>query len=406
MDRHSGAQIVDEMDDEDNDDLSYGGQTSVASDLPPGVANTERGQPQNRRADERNQEPNLTVVETDDDGQPLHEERIDAEPRHEVEYGHEAASQNQASTEQPDRRPRLSRAERTRRQREHFSRIEQDNQELREQMALITQTMGQIEPRLSEIDQARRVSEVRELDRQVQTYQHQATLARQRLKDALANQDPESFEAALDARDAAVRNAEALAAQKRNLEAAIAAPRQQPQTQPQQFQVTPQLARLPVEIRNRVDDFAEANPWYKPHDTKDMDSQIILRLDDQVASEGFDPRTDAYWNELEARAARYLPHRFDNASNQRQETRPMPRQTQMPPQQAPERRGPMVAGGSQQGNSPAPQNNRVMITPDRKQAMIEVGVMASDGGILDRGRYNRLIKGYHDFDRQNASAVR
>ena len=74
------AQVIDEMDDGDEDDLSYSGQPSVV-DLPAGVANTERGQPQARRVEE-NREPAFTVVETDDDGneigaQPHREEPLD-----------------------------------------------------------------------------------------------------------------------------------------------------------------------------------------------------------------------------------------------------------------------------------------------------------------------------------------
>ena len=270
---------------------------------------------------------------------------------------------------------------------------------MRERIDMMTQAMGQIEPRLSEIDQARRASEVRELDRQVQAYQYQAQQARQRVKDAMANQDPDAFEAALDARDAAIRSVETLQAQKRNLEAAPA-PRQQPARQ--EFQAPSRPAPLPPEVLSRVEDFADANPWYKPHDTDDIDSQLILRLDDQVAREGFDPRTDAYWNEIEKRAARYLPHRFGDAqgdTNQRMQQ--MPRQQQ----QAPQRRGPMVAGGAQ-GSSPAPQNNRVMITPARKQALVEIGVVAPDGSVVDRGRYNRMIAGYAAFDRENTAAAR
>ena len=73
-------------------------------------------------------------------------------------------------------------------------------------------------------------------------------------------------------------------------------------------------------------------------------------------------------------------------------------------QQAPQRRGPMVAGGGQ--GSPPAQTNRVMITPARKQAMIEIGAISPDGSISDRGRYNRLISGYAKFDRENTAAAR
>lgn len=66
----------------------------------------------------------------------------------------------------------------------------------------------------------------------------------------------------------------------------------------------------PVVARN-AQDFHKRNQWYKGPQSTDTDSVVLTSLDTAVAREGFQPNTPAYWRELESRARKYLPHRFD-----------------------------------------------------------------------------------------------
>ena len=49
--------------------------------------------------------------------------------------------------------------------------------------------------------------------------------------------------------------------------------------------------------------------WYDPSGGN-RDTKIVQAIDEDLYNEGFDPESKEYWEELEARAAEVLPHRF------------------------------------------------------------------------------------------------
>ena len=52
------------------------------------------------------------------------------------------------------------------------------------------------------------------------------------------------------------------------------------------------------------------NPWYDPHGGNE-DSEIASMIDTRMANEGWNPKTPEYWEELDNRLAKYLPHRYN-----------------------------------------------------------------------------------------------
>jgi hypothetical protein len=70
---------------------------------------------------------------------------------------------------------------------------------------------------------------------------------------------------------------------------------------------TPQLNPAMV---SKATAFMAKHAWYKGHESAEPDSAVLTALDAALAKEGWDPATDEYWTELDARAARYLPGRF------------------------------------------------------------------------------------------------
>lgn len=67
---------------------------------------------------------------------------------------------------------------------------------------------------------------------------------------------------------------------------------------------------LDPRIANNAKDWTEKHPWYNPAG-KDNDSRIVLAIDSTLAEEGWDPTTRDYWDELDARIKKYLPHRVN-----------------------------------------------------------------------------------------------
>ncbi len=102
----------------------------------------------------------------------------------------------------------------------------------------------------------------------------------------------------------------------------------------QQLQGLKQQADRPAEPQQRAPDpsvqrhaakWIERNDWYKP-DLSDTDSRIAKQLDEEMTKEGWNPGTSDYWDELDDRLQKYLPHRY-NEPSPRRDTNRSPRNT-------------------------------------------------------------------------------
>ena len=70
---------------------------------------------------------------------------------------------------------------------------------------------------------------------------------------------------------------------------------------------------LDPRVTGNAQKWMDANKWYSP-DLQDVDSQIAFTLDKRLAEEGFDATTPEYWDELQSRVKKYLPHRANSGS--------------------------------------------------------------------------------------------
>lgn len=400
------ARVVDEMDDDDEIDGATSLPQRPDNDLPPGLSGNPP--PAERQQQARQpQEPQFEVVETDDrfhpiqrQEQPLTEEAAPVDPN---------AVQPGAERDEFGR-PRITRSERNRRRRVYQERLEGDLAQTRQQLEALQAQLGGIEPRLTELDQGRRADQLAGLDRQINEANARAALARNNLTEALTNNDPAAITAALDMRDESIRQAERLSGQKERLTSAAPIqtvdPNQFRQPQPQRQAPAP----LPREAAMRATEFQNEHPWLAQNPGS-REARLLLDIDNEVAAEGFDPRTPDYWDEVRDRAGAYMDLRTGRPLGQangngqpRQQPRPgaqpMPQQQQVLPQ----RRGPMVAGGSANGGGQE-SGRKLFLSPDRKQAMIQVGALEPDGRtIANRQKYTRLAERYMAFDRDNAPA--
>ena len=144
----------------------------------------------------------------------------------------------------------------------------------------------------------------------------------------------------------------------------------------QQQQARPQQNIDPMVIK-QAQGWMENKSWYDPAG-KDPDSRIALTIDNTMAEEGWDPRSPEYWNELDERLKKYLPHRYAasyNASNN-----------------SSGRRSP--TGGSSQGRSSSG-NSEYRLSPERVRAMKEAGMWD------DPSKRSRMIKRYMEQDKES-----
>jgi hypothetical protein len=153
--------------------------------------------------------------------------------------------------------------------------------------------------------------------------------------------------------------------------------------------VNSQRAPSPIDpvVRKNASSFQAKNAWYKGPTSSDADSKIMTLLDNEVSREGFDPSTPTYWSELEARAKKYIPHRFDGGSTTDGETTynsdNTPRRTPRSP----------VGGSGQGGNSTRDTEGGFKLSAERVKAMKEAGIWD------DPTRRQKMIATYRENDK-------
>ena len=138
------------------------------------------------------------------------------------------------------------------------------------------------------------------------------------------------------------------------------------------------------DIAGFAQDWVSKNSWYDPNG-KDEASKIVLAIDQSLVESGYNPKTEAYWRELDKRVAKRLPEakgggNYDDSQDDDRRG---------------QRRGPPV--GSSRDQAPQSSRREVYISPERKQAMTDAGVWE------DPVLRQRYLKQYAKWDRENNS---
>lgn len=215
---------------------------------------------------------------------------------------------------------------------------------------------------IKELQKGQTVSRVTELDNRISTAQAEAETYDQIFGKAITAKNGEDARAAAAIRDAAKQRAWEAHQEKERILAEANRPVQKP-----------------VPYLDKAQAFMEANSWYNPKGT-DADSKIVNELDEAVSRE-YVPTSDAYWNELQRRVQKNLPHKFE--SNDHDDDTPPTRQ----------RKGPPTGGSSRSNSSTVTQ---ILLSPERVAAMKEAGVW--DDPVLRA----KMAKSYANYDKQNS----
>lgn len=138
-----------------------------------------------------------------------------------------------------------------------------------------------------------------------------------------------------------------------------------------------QAAPQPLDPRlvNHAQEWMSRNKWYDAT-AKDPDSQIAMTIDQQLAREGWDPTTKEYWQELDLRVKKYLPHRVNSGKI-----------SGVKPRSVVTGSGREASGGSTQGT--------YKLSADRVQAL-------KDAGIWDDPKQRaEAVKRFREYDKQS-----
>lgn len=228
------------------------------------------------------------------------------------------------------------------------------------ELNFLRQRNDELERRMMALESQSNKYAVNDIDRQIQEAIGEAETAERIIAKAVEAGNGEDVAKAMRYRDHAVAKAQHL---------------NQLKTQQEQNS-KPQQQGMAQEVMTYAKEFMSNNKWYDPAGG-DEDSAIVLAIDARLSKEGYDPRTEEYWEELQDRVEKRLPDRFEVKS--KPSRKPMG--------------GPAVGSGRE--HTPTSTRKEIYISPERKAAMQDAGVW--DDPVL-RQRY---IKRYAEYDRNN-----
>ena len=211
-------------------------------------------------------------------------------------------------------------------------------------------------------------SGVAALDQAIRDSEETLNLAKLAIKDATSNSDGDALVEAQELYYAARKRGEDLNKVKQNIARAARAGSNAPS---------------PVDpmVRRNAEYWMKEKAWFDPMGS-DEDSFITTQIDNRLAAEGWDPRTEEYWAELDGRLKKYLPHRFTNSGGVSYSSNSSPTRKDNPP----------TGGSSQDGPRKSTQYS---LSPERVKAMKEAGYWD------DPEKRKRMIKRYMDLDKVN-----
>jgi hypothetical protein len=209
-------------------------------------------------------------------------------------------------------------------------------------LTLLERQNQQLLERLSVLERKSHGSDLARLDKAIEDQDNRILFAKQKISEATRTGNGELLTSAQEMWFEARRQAEALA----NLKKRAVAPQAQRTIQAPDAQ-----------LQRHANAWMANNPWYDPNG-KDPDSRRALNEDAILAEEGYDPKTAEYWEELDKRLQRVVPHRYTEDANERPRSRPRSAVTSS---------GREFASNNGRGNS-------FTLSPDQVRAMKDAGM--------------------------------
>jgi hypothetical protein len=265
----------------------------------------------------------------------------------------------------PDDSDSLRDAKRSRR-RAKKDLIRKTNQEKDVRLQTLARENEEFKRRLSHLERNTKEQSLVRIDKNIEDAQVRLEYAKMKMMEATSNNDGESMVEAQTLWQSAQEDVRKLQGTRVQAEREIKAPTQD-------FLPDPAVQRGAA-------DWMRRNSWYRP-DASDTDSKVAKKIDELMVTQGWDPADTDYWEELDSRLQKELPHRY-NAPNDDNPVVRKPRN---------------VVGSSGREASAAyggTNRNQFVLSPERVKAMKEAGAWDNPE------RKRRMIEHFIKYDRQ------
>lgn len=243
--------------------------------------------------------------------------------------------------DQPDDTEAIRAARRARRKAKKEY-IKQSNAEKDARLVNLQRQNQELMERLLVVEKRTHSTELARIDKAIEDQELRLQYAKLKMKEATDNSDGNAFTQAQEMWFETRNQLEAIKGLKQR--AAQAAVNERPNIDDNR------------ELQRHAGNWMERNPWYDPNGS-DEDSEIAKIIDARLVKEGWNPNSADYWDELDNRLSKRVPHRY----TQGQETRPSRRPRSV------------VTGSGRESMSSSGSKNTVVLAPEQVRAMKDAG---------------------------------
>jgi hypothetical protein len=241
--------------------------------------------------------------------------------------------------------------------------VRQTNVEKELKLQMLERQNQELIQRLSVVERKTHSADLARIDKAIEDSELRINYAKMKLSEAAESRDGNAMAKAQEMWMEARQQAESLRNLKKNA------------TQPRQESSIPD-----PRLQRNAAAWMERNSWFNP-DGKDLDSKVAKQVDEQLTSEGWDPNSSEYWEELDNRLQRYVSHRYNGKTDETPNQRSKPRG--------------IVTGSGRESASRAGGKNTFTLSPEQVRAMKDAGFWD------DSEKRNKMIKRYASEARQN-----
>ena len=236
--------------------------------------------------------------------------------------------------------------------------IKRTNEEKDQRLVLLQRENEEFRKRLADVEKKSQQFELSRLDKAIEDEELRLKYFDAKRREAINNSNGDAYTQASNSFEEARRKYDAMRALKERASKTESEP-----------QADPKMLR-------HAKSWMESNSWYDPNGS-DEDSEIAKVIDAKLAKEGYDPSSADYWDELDARLQKRLPHRY---TQQQDEPRRRPRS---------------FVTGSGRESTGGRQGNTLVLEPEQVRAIKEAGFWD------DPAMRAKMIKRYAQQARNN-----
>ena len=280
----------------------------------------------------------------------------------------DGGSVNDDDTDHPDDDEELRAAKRNRR-RAKKDLIRKTNQEKDLRLTQLQRENEEFKRRLGQLERNTKSEQLVRIDKGIEDAQVRLEYAKMKLAEATQNGDGQAMVEAQTLWQQAQDEARQLTAMRTQADRELKQPQQQ--------------ANVPdPEVQRLAAQWMRKNNWYNPEGS-DKDSRIAKKIDEVMSTQGWNPTDPDYWEELDSRLQKELPHRYNDSNDDEIRDVRRPRN--------------VVGSAGREASAAYGGSNRTqfVLSPDRVKAMKEVGAWDNPE------RKARMIKQFIEFDRTN-----